>query len=115
MDTKTKIPTRGSAYVNFKRDTSEEIREKAKRAVSFLQDNGVYLSLSLKLPDGGYEPLTGWFNGFKSKPTDPDIIIKEKVQVHDKSTQKFKPKSSGNFKPKTAPQTAPKKEEDCPW
>lgn len=74
----------GSLYFNFPQKLDESVKKKCAGAVNFLRENGAYLSLSLKSGKlatitGDYARLTGFQNGFKKGPKDPDYYMIEKT------------------------------------
>lgn len=67
----------GSAYINVRKGTSNEIQEEVNNAIEFLKDQKAYISISVRKNNGdGYIKMTGFFNEYKRAPKDPDIMIR---------------------------------------
>ena len=67
----------GSAYVNVKKGSPQDLVDQVKDAVDFLCKNRAYLSISMRKSTGeGFVKMTGFFNGYKREDhKDPDVLI----------------------------------------
>lgn len=91
----------GSAYVNVKKGSPQEVIDEIKGAIEFLKSKDAYLSISMKNSDGSFNKMLGFFNKYKrDDQKDPDIIIRASTMsvegtkpAYNKS--KFTPKSGG--------------------
>ena len=86
----------GTAYINVKRGSPQELVDEIKGAVEFLASKKAYLSISMRKSTGdGYVPMTGFFNGFKKTEKDPDIVIRLST-ISYKNEKPAAEKSYGN-------------------
>ena len=96
MSAQTQKPQNiGSAYVNVKKGSPQELVDEVAEAVEFLRSKKAYISISMRKSNGdGYVNMTGFFNDYKREgQRDPDIQIRLSTISYGES----KPAGGGKF------------------
>lgn len=79
MAKREKSKTAGSIYFNVDKDASDKLQDKLRKAVEWMLENKIWLSISIKDDDDDYVRYNGTFNQYKAESDDPakapDVVL----------------------------------------